>query len=60
MKYVSREGGSIVQAFYFEKALPVIDHACVPKWSSSQNPLFVKGFFCFVLNFFLYRFLLSI
>lgn len=32
-----------------KKALPIIDSTCVCKWSSSHNPLFVKG-----LGFFFY------
>lgn len=47
--------GSVVQAFYFErnKALPIMDSTCVCKWSSSQNPLFVKGLFFFIIIIFI-------
>lgn len=39
-----------------EEALPVTDYVCVVKLSSSQNPLFLKGLFCFPHCFHLLNF----
>lgn len=59
-KYVSKTHTSIVFYIILEKALPICQYgACVLKWSSSQNLLFVKRLFILFDYFYFPYFVVS-
>lgn len=60
-KYVCEIGQHSTSILFRKKALPIIESAHVPKWSSSQNGfLFVKGLFLCFSPFFFFWSTLSI